>query len=91
MDPEAKTIDLLLHERKNYEGFVEEYIDNSNGEDWDLGMRISSKEGKECDVNALNKWCGFSEHVQEVEKDEKGFERIMIKKFTESYYMVYLK
>ena len=40
-------------------GLISERVDNVNG-DYDLGLNIYSKEGKQCQVTPLNKWCAYA-------------------------------
>ncbi len=81
---------LYLHKRTSTSAIIEESIYNTTA-DKDLALRIRSFEGKECMVDPLNKWCAYAEHVNDIEKNKSGYEKIKINKFTVSHYLAYLK
>lgn len=57
----------------------------------DLLLGISSINGKQCVVSAVNKYCAFSQHSSDILKDDKGAERIDVRHLSIAYYLVYVK
>ena len=53
-------------------------------------LNIRSFNGTECVVSPQNKWCAYAEHVNDIEVNKSGFERIRLNKFTVSHYLTYL-
>ena len=83
---------LFLHDRNSTAAVIEEPVYNIvSGRDQDLGLKIKAHGGSECNVDPLNKWCAYAEHVNDVSQNNNGFERIRLNKFTVSHYLTYMQ
>lgn len=82
---------LYLNEKFTTSAVLEEGVYNSETGDQDFALKIRSIKNKECIVDPLNKWCAYAEHIKDVEKNQNGYEKIKINKFTISHYLAYLK
>lgn len=72
-------------------GMLEQYVDNfGTGIDKDFCMSVVSHNGKECRVNSVNKYCAYSEYLNDIGANKQGFERIRVNNFTLSHYLTYL-
>ena len=82
---------MFLNNKFTTSAVLEETVYNSGNEDQDFALKIRSLKNKECIVDPLNKWCAYAQHVKDVEKNQGGYEKIKIEKFTVSHYLAYLK
>ncbi len=65
-------------------------FDNSKGTDYDLNLKMKTKSGEECTVNASNPQCPYAYLRKDVAINEKGYEMIEVEKFVNAHYMVYV-
>ena len=63
---------------------------NAQSTDYDLNLEFENSKGTTCEVNPLNKYCGYSRMVHDVVKGEQGVETLDIEKFVDANYMLYV-
>jgi hypothetical protein len=58
--------------------------------DYDLNLEFENFAGVKCYVNPQSKYCGYARAIQDIRKDQQGFEIVDVEKFTDANYMLYV-
>jgi len=80
-------LDYFVVPDKNEAMIIRLNVEKSNY-DVDLMLHIKSKNGNQCTVSPVNKFCAYAQYMSDVGKNQNGIESIALKKTTVSYYMV---
>lgn len=83
-------VTLLLNRKDSTTATLDEYISNDD-QDKDFALSIVSHNGKSCKVDSLTKYCAYAAYISDVQKNNAGYEKIRIDRFTVSHYLAYLK
>jgi hypothetical protein len=86
---EDGTTTLFVRNKKSDSIILEQYVSNSDTIDQDFILAIESDKGAKCKVAPYNKYCGYAEHMTDVEIHQEGFEKIKISKFVVAHYLAF--
>lgn len=87
LDSETLNLDYFVVPDKKEAMIIRLNVEKSSY-DVDLMLHIKSKNGNQCTVSPVNKYCAYAQYKSDIGKNQNGIESIALKKTTVSYYMV---
>lgn len=81
---------LQLSRRDSTTATLDQYVINGDVNQ-DFALSIVSHNGKSCKVDPLTKYCAYAAYINDVQKNNDGYEKIRLDHFTVSHYLAYLK